>query len=400
MTAMRFLRGPATARTGQELLYVLAGLPMGLLGLAYVLVALGAGAGLAVVFLGWPLIALTLLGARWFGAVHRILAQRLLGLDVGTPELRPSHGFVDWLRVRLTDPVGWRAVGFLILKPLLGLLTLALVVACWIGGLGAVLFAVWLATRGGFWQVLFLPAIVGVALMVAAPWVTHGLVQADRVLVLGLLSPTTLTERVRDLEHTRAHAVDDAATQLRRIERDLHDGTQTRLVALAMKLGMAREEPDPARARELLDTAHAHVKETLTELRDLVRGIHPPILDAGLPAAMASLLARAPIPATLHIDLVDRPSPAIETITYYCTSELLTNVAKHANAQYTTVHLEQRHDRLRLRVTDDGDGGARPDRGTGLAGLTQRVRTVDGRLDIQSPPGGPTTVTIDLPLHT
>jgi signal transduction histidine kinase len=402
MTRTRFLRGPATAHTGQEVLYVLAGLPVGVLGFAYVLVALGVGAGLAVVFLGLPLIALTLLGARWFGAVHRVLAERLLGLDVGTPRLRPCHGFVDWLRVRLADPVGWRAVVFLVLKPVLAVLTLGLVAACWIGGLGLVAFSVWRMLLGDLWDkwpVLIVPGVVGLALLLAGPWVTHGMVVADRVLIYGLLGPTTLTERVRDLEHTRAHAVDDAATQLRRIERDLHDGTQTRLVALALKLGMAREEPDPGRARELLDTAHVHVKETLTELRDLIRGIHPPILDAGLPAAMESLLARTPIPVTLHIDLLDRPSPAIETITYYCTAELLTNVAKHANAQHTTVFLAQRHDRLRLRVADDGTGGARLDRGTGLSGLTQRVHTVDGRLAIHSPLGGPTTVTVDLPLH-
>jgi signal transduction histidine kinase len=400
MTRTRLLRGPAAGRTGQEVLYVLAGLPIGVLGFGYVLVALGVGAGLAVMFVGLPLIALTLLGARWFGAVHRVLAHRLLGLDVGTPQLRSCYGFLDWLRVRLTEPAGWRAVLFLLLKPVLGLLTLGLFAVCWVGGPSLIVFSLWLAARKDFWPVLFLPAMIGVALVVAAPWVTHGLVLADQVVVQGLLSPTSLTERVRDLEHTRAQAVDDAATQLRRIERDLHDGTQTRLVALALKLGMAREEHDPARARELLDTAHVHVKETLTELRDLVRGIHPPILDAGLPAALGSLLARTPIPTSLHVDLPDRPSPAIETITYYCTAELLTNVAKHANAQHTTVYLAQRHDHLRLRVADDGAGGARPDRGTGLNGLSQRVRTVDGRLDIDSPPGGPTSVTIDLPLHT
>jgi signal transduction histidine kinase len=400
MTTTRFWLGPVGAHTGQEMLYVLAGLPLSMLGLGYVLAALGAGVILVPAGVGLPLIAATLAGARWFGAVHRVLARRLLGLEVAEPpQPRPARGLVGRLRARLADPVGWRAVAFLVIKPMLGVLTFALAALSWVGGPGLVVYAVVLATWG-IGPILLLPAAVGVTLVLSARWITHGLVQTDRVLVQGLLSPTTLTERVRDLEHSRAQAVDDAAAQLRRIERDLHDGTQTRLVALALRLGMAREEPDADRARDLLHTAHVQVKETLTELRDLVRGIHPPILDAGLPAAMQSLLARSPIPAKLDIDLRDRPSPAIETIAYYCTAELLTNVARHARARFATVRLVQRGDRLRLRVVDDGTGGARPGGGTGLTGLTQRVRTVDGRLDIDSPSGGPTTVTVDLPLHT
>lgn len=400
MTRTRFRRRRAGVHTGQELMYVLAGLPLGALGLGYALVALGAGIALAPAGVGLPLIAVTLGGARWFGAVHRVLARRLLGLEVAEPpQLRPARGVVGWLRARLADPLGWRAVVFLVIKPVLGVLTFALAAVSWLGGPGLVVYAVVLA-QWGIGPILLLPAAVGVTLVWTARRVTHGLVQTDRVLVQALLSPTTLSERVRDLEHSRAQAVDDAAAQLRRIERDLHDGTQTRLVALALKLGMAREEPDADRARELLHTAHVQVKETLTELRDLVRGIHPPILDAGLPAAMESLLARSPVPAKLDIDLRDQPSPAIETIAYYCTAELLTNVARHAEARFTTVGLVQRGDRLRLRVVDDGTGGARLGGGTGLTGLTQRVRTVDGRLDIDSPRGGPTTVTVDLPVHT
>jgi signal transduction histidine kinase len=222
---------------------------------------------------------------------------------------------------------------------------------------------------------------------------------------MNLLGAGRLSERVRELEESRASAVDDSAATLRRVERDLHDGAQARLVALAMSLGMAKEklgddgEPvNVTRARELVDTAHRSAKEALTELRDLARGIHPPVLDGGLPDALATLTARSAVPAGLTADIPARPTAAIETIAYFCAAELLANAAKHSAASHVAVTAAARNGALLLSVSDDGIGGADPDHGTGLAGLRQRVRTVDGRLDISSPPGGPTVVTIELPL--
>jgi signal transduction histidine kinase len=242
--------------------------------------------------------------------------------------------------------------------------------------------------------------------LMCAPWVVRGLVQLDRLLVSGLLGATTLTERVRDLEHIRTQTVDDAAARLRRIERDLHDGTQARLVALAMKIGLAKEElagvngpVDLASVRIAVDAAHQSAKAALVEVRDLARGIHPPALDRGLDAALATLAARSPVPVMLDVDLLTRPSPAVETIAYYCVAELLTNIAKHSGAHQARVTVGQSGERMRVRVTDDGDGGATQKGGTGLFGLAERVRTVDGRIDVESPVGGPTVIEIEMPTH-
>jgi signal transduction histidine kinase len=226
----------------------------------------------------------------------------------------------------------------------------------------------------------------------------------------GLLGPASLTERVRALEVTRAHAVDDAAARLRSIERDLHDGAQAQLVGLAMKLGLAREKlgagaqgglnpADLDRAVELVDAAHRGAVEAITELRVLARGIHPPVLDNGLADALTTLAARSAVPVDLVTDITDRPSAAIETITYFCAAELLANAAKHSGARHVTLEAIHVPGLLRLRVADDGRGGASLDAGGGLAGLADRIRTVDGVMNISSPRGGPTVVTVELPSH-
>jgi signal transduction histidine kinase len=238
-------------------------------------------------------------------------------------------------------------------------------------------------------------------------------VLADRWLIRRLLTGRPLSERVRELQASRAQAVDDTAALLRRVERDLHDGAQARLVAVAMQLGLAREklapdgegdagDADPDRldrARELIDAAHRGAKEALTELRDLARGIHPPALDHGLAEALATLAARSAVPATLTADVPVRPTPAIETIAYFCAAELLANVAKHSGADRAAIGVTADGAALRLSVTDDGAGGAVLRPGGGLAGLAQRVAVVDGALAVSSPDGGPTVVTVDLPLH-
>ena len=251
----------------------------------------------------------------------------------------------------------------------------------------------------------FLAFAAGVVMVLAAPWVTRAVVAADRRLLRGLLGPGRLAERVRDLEQTRALAVDDSATLLRQVERDLHDGAQIRLATLAMHLGMAKEklgdDGDPldvAGARELVDAAHQNAKDALAELRDLARGIHPPVLDNGLADALATLAAGSAIPVELATDIPVRPTPAIETIAYFCAAELLANAAKHSSASRIGLRATGRGDLLLLSVTDDGGGGADPG-GSGLSGLAQRVSTVDGRLEVASPPGGPTRVVVELPLR-
>jgi len=222
-----------------------------------------------------------------------------------------------------------------------------------------------------------------------------------------------MAERVSELERTRTLAVEDSAAALRRVERDLHDGAQMRLAALAMNLGMAREKlgdreddeqadsesDNTATVRELIDAAHRNAVDALADLRDLARGIHPPVLDSGLASALATLATSSAIPASVTTDIGPRPAPAIETIAYFCATELIANATKHSYANQIKIKIyTERTGLLRLEVSDDGIGGADAGRGSGLAGLAQRVSTVDGRIDVSSPPGGPTTVTVELPL--
>ena len=256
----------------------------------------------------------------------------------------------------------------------------------WVLFLGVILCAY------GFWWGAALIAVGALEL-----WVAYHL----------LLAP--LPRRVRELEQARAHAVDDSAARLRQIERDLHDGAQAQMVAVTMKLGLAMKklgrmvdgtgQTDLDRVLDLVAAAHRGSKEAVTELRDLARGIHPPVLDNGLGAALTTLAARSDLPVELAIDLPERPSAAIETIAYFCAAELLTNVTKHSGALHATLEASHVPGLLRVRVSDDGCGGARIDERGGLAGLAERIRTVDGRLQVTSPPGGPTAVTIELPSH-
>ncbi|MGH2859769.1 MAG: histidine kinase [Solirubrobacteraceae bacterium] len=216
-------------------------------------------------------------------------------------------------------------------------------------------------------------------------------------------------ERVRELQRSRALVVDDAAARLRRIEQNLHDGAQAQMVAVVMKLGLAKDHlstpaaglqgADLDRALELVDAAHRGAMEAIAELRDLARGIHPPALDEGLGVALEGLAARIDLAVELVIELPERPSHAIETIAYFCAAELLTNAAKHSGAQRAKLEVLHQPGLVRMGVSDDGTGGARLQPGGGLAGLAERVKTVDGRLQVESPAGGPTVVTVELPGH-
>jgi signal transduction histidine kinase len=214
-------------------------------------------------------------------------------------------------------------------------------------------------------------------------------------------------ERARELQEKRARAVDQSAARLRRIERDLHDGAQVRLAALAMMLGEIKEILQQAQAaaegdghvRTLVNAAHRNAKETLAELRDLARGIHPPVLDRGLAAALCVLTDTVPIPVKVDVRTRERPSAAIEAIAYFCAAELLANITKHSGASRAAISVSDDGGKVLMTVSDDGGGGAWLAHGGGLAGLRERVHTVDGRLAIDSPPGGPTSIMIELPGH-
>jgi signal transduction histidine kinase len=245
---------------------------------------------------------------------------------------------------------------------------------------------------------------VGVIGLFAAPWFTAGVRALDIRAARTLLGPSRADElehRVEQLTETRAGVVDAADAERRRLERDLHDGTQQRLVSLAINLGMARAQAGTAEeAKQAITEAHEEAKAALAELRDLIRGLHPAVLeDRGLDAALSGIAARMPIPVRLTVDLPRRPAPVIEAVAYFVVSEGLANIAKHSQATEAAIFVQRSGDRLHVIVTDDGVGGADPAQGTGLAGLARRAASVDGTFEIDSPPGGPTLLTVDLPCN-
>jgi signal transduction histidine kinase len=250
------------------------------------------------------------------------------------------------------------------------------------------------------WPRAFAVSVLGIGVLWLSTWGGSRLVALVVAAARALLGPAPLSARVRALEETRGLAVADSAAALRRIERDLHDGAQARLVALAMSLTMAREKLDsPAEARPLVDAALRGAEAAIRELRELVRGIHPPMLDVGLAEALESLVADTRPPVAVAVRLRERPSPAIETIAYFCAAELIANATRHGGADEIAVTVRQTGERLVVTVRDNGCGGAAIGAGSGLTGLVTRIRPVDGDLELNSPPGGPTAVVVRLPLR-
>ncbi|RAG84357.1 sensor histidine kinase [Streptacidiphilus pinicola] len=365
------------ARMGRQVAYLLADLPIGILGFALTVPLLSLGIGLLVTVVGFWLLFAVLLLLRAGSAMERARARALLGEEVPDPAPVQARkpGIMQKVFSTLGDGLSWRTALYFVLMLPWGIVAFTLTVVS---------------------SVLLFPLL---------PWIVHGLSAVDRALVGSLLSPGRLTERVRELEDDRGTVVDSAAADLRRIERDLHDGAQARLVTLAMDLGLAKEKltEDPEAAARMVEGAHNEVKLALRELRDLARGIHPAVLtDRGLDAALSSVAARCPLPGgvRVEVELDERPDSAIEGIAYFTVSELLTNAAKHARADSASVEIWRAEDRLMLLVRDDGTGGAQELPGGGLAGLAERIRAVDGVFVVKSPLGGPTVVTAELPWRT
>jgi signal transduction histidine kinase len=425
------LRAPLTRRTGRELLYCGIGGLAGVAGFWITVILLTAGftvsASIIGTVIGLLLVTVSLRVSRRLGSLHRRLIKWLLGHQVeAPPRFQPGSGVLGRLDRRLRDRAAWRGVWYSLIKlpvaavqlytvvlTVFGLVDLSYPVD-WVlfrhhsGGNLSPLVAVVPVPFGGQLDIhsflgTYPAAIAGAACVVAGAWLARAINAGDRALVRSLLGPSSMAERVSELERTRTLAVEDSAAALRRVERDLHDGAQMRLAALAMNLGMAREKldgDDGATVRELIDAAHRNAVDALADLRDLARGIHPPVLDSGLASALASLATSSAIPASVTADIGTRPAPAIETIAYFCAAELIANATKHSYANQIKIKIyTERTEVLRLEVSDDGIGGADAGRGSGLAGLAQRVSTVDGRIDVVSPVGGPTTVTVELPLR-
>jgi signal transduction histidine kinase len=363
---------------------------------------------------GWLLVV-----AAWIGgeAVLRTRTDLFLRLTVSPP--RPVDEDKWWQRVvaMVTNLQTWREIAYLAILIPLGVLGCVLVVAAWTGAAVLTLLPLFnpLLGNGGAHVVPFLVDTVhetalmgaaGIGLALAAPWIARAVAGAESRLAANLLgaseraSYAALANRVDELSARREQLVAVVEAERRRIERDLHDGAQQRLVALAMNLGMAKEkfEKDPPAAKSLLEEAHADAKLAMVELRNLARGIHPAVLsDRGLDAALSSLAGRAPVPVAVTVSVPDRPPAAIETTAYFVVAEALTNIAKHAGATRAAVNVARQNGHLTVEVTDDGIGGADVKRGTGLSGLVDRVTAVDGTVHLSSPAGGPTILTVELP---
>ncbi|KFG00288.1 histidine kinase [Streptomyces scabiei] len=416
------LRAPFEARSWREFGYVLLGLPVGILLFTYAVTMVSVGAGLLVTFLGVPVLAAGLAGCRAFGAMERARARVLLGVEVDRPEpLRPKgRGAMAWMGAVLRSGSSWRQLLYAVVQFPWSVFSFVVAVTFWTYGWALLTYPLWfwvfpvwagqdgLQLYGDETHSVYLnnpfevtvTALVGLLFTMATPWILRGLTMVDRGMVSALLGPSRLGARVVELESDRGVVIDTAAADLRRIERDLHDGAQARLVALAMDLGLAKEKlaEDPRAAAVMVDSAHGEVKTALQELRDLARGIHPAVLtDRGLDAALSSVASRCAVTVVVDVDLPARPVPAIEGIAYFTVSELLQNVSKHARGSRATVDVWKVENRLMLQVTDDGVGGADTALGSGLAGLAERIGAVDGILVVDSPAGGPTRVTAELP---
>jgi signal transduction histidine kinase len=390
--------------------YLVVSFFMGLATFTFLVTAILLGVCLLIVWVGVPILLGTLWATRGLAALERRRAGWLLAETIPSAYLPPHRpGILGRLHAALSDGATWKdLLWLLVVLPVLGLAGFTLAVSIWGAAIGTVLMPAWywsirdpgidwgLFTIDTLGEALALVPVGFVLIALAVPLTrasSFGVASVGRA----LLAPSE-RRRVEQLERTRAGAVDSQAAELQRIERDLHDGAQARLVALAMDLGMAQEKlaSDPAGAQALIAGAHTEAKRALAELRDLSRGIYPAILtDRGLGPALSSIAARNPVEVALEVDLDERLPAATEAAAYFVAVEALTNVAKHSGAEHCRVRIARRGGRLRVEVADDGHGGADPG-GAGLTGLRQRVEALDGTLLVQTGELG-TTIRAELP---
>jgi signal transduction histidine kinase len=400
--------GFTPARSWRELSYVALCLPIGVFWGFSLLLAIALGLALTFVLVGIPMLVVTMLVWRRVAAWERERAALILGEPIAAPYADlPREGAWRRLWARLRDRATWKDLGWIGVLATAGAVAGMVLVALWSAALVLISLPATATTFPEGTTIGDCPLWLAIVLAVGGVLVAAIAVVAARPLATGiaalaraLLGPDP-EEQVARLEHSRASAVDATDSTLRRIERDLHDGAQHRLVAIALDLGRAREKMsagDSAGAEPLIAQAHDETKRAMAELRDLVRGIHPSILtDRGLDAAVSALAGRSPVPVSVAVDLDARPPAAAETAAYYVVAEALTNVAKHGDASEADVRIDHRDGELVVAVTDDGQGGAARTPGSGLEGIGQRVDALGGSLKIDSPAGGPTTLKAVIP---
>lgn len=374
--------------------------------------------GLVVAWIGIPVVLTCVAMTRRFTDVYRRWSGRVMGIDIPRPyQPLPDKGVLLKLNAIRKDPATWRDLAWLPVNGSVGLALCCLNIALFFAGLGHLSLMTWwgflpddaeftsigLLTIDDTASAAYLGIPIGLMYLfvwrLLGPWTMRSYARLNR----WLLAPSEqarLTARVRELAESRSDTVDTQAAELRRIERDLHDGAQARLVALGMNLGMAEQilQRNPEMAQQLLSEAKDAANTALGELRDLVRGIHPPVLaDRGLDGAVQALGLASPLPVEVDVDLPGRLSAPVESAAYFAVAETLTNAAKHSSASQVWVRVRFENGRLSIMVTDDGVGGADDTRGSGLAGIRRRLGAFDGTISVVSPVGGPTVVTMELP---
>lgn len=406
--------------------YVIVGLPLAIAGFVVVLVGLVASAGLMITGVGLPVMAGALLAARAFADLDRLAIGPVLRLPRVRPEYHvaaPGSGIFKRVIAVIGDSQSWLDAVHALVKFVLSIVAFVITVVWWAGAIGGILYWTYdwaiprspdnidlndlLGLGNGTGPRLLLYTAIGVFFLLSLPIVVRGCALLQASLSKALLTGVAeMRSRITTLEGQRRAAVSAEATALRKLERDIHDGPQQRLVRLAIDLGRARQQfdDDPEAARRTLEEALTQTRETLGELRSLSRGIAPPILvDRGLPSALAALAGRGVIPIDLAIDPVlgtpaGRLDPAVESAAYFVVAESLTNVAKHSRAEVCRISVAREGKTLKVEIADDGEGGAHISKGHGLAGLTDRVHAAGGQLTVASPPGGPTLVQATLPM--
>jgi signal transduction histidine kinase len=421
--AQRLLR-----RLGQDTLYILVGFPLGLITLVLCMVGFFLGLGTTLLWLGLPILAGAIMMARGFATVERARIAPVLGRRLPHPAYkRPAAdaGVAGRILKPLSDGQSWLDLLHGVFRFIPSTIAFVVAVVWWAGALGGLTFPLWewsiprgpdnqdlpelLGLGGAYSTRVIFHMAVGFFFAGTLLPVIRGLALFEAGFARGLLSGVTeLREQVASANAARdtaqaqkAAAVSAEAIALRRLERDIHDGPQQRLVRLAMDLGRAQQQfsTDPEAARATVAEALTQTRETLNELRSLSRGIAPPILvDRGLQAALTALAGRSTIPVDLDAPPIDRLEPAVETTAYFVVAEALTNTAKHSHAGEVQVSVRRAATGLLISVSDDGVGGASLAKGHGLAGLEDRVQAAGGVLSLVSPPGGGTTLTVALPL--
>ena len=404
------------ARTWKETLHLLIDLPLGIAWFTIIVTGIALGFGLIpLMLIGVVVLLLALQFVRVVSAIERARARALLDADIANPFMAIGEIKGWWPRIKavLGDAALWKGVAYCVLALPVGIITFTVAVTFWSIALGGVTAPIWATIEAMVgandphgWAYVGITAasfVAGLIFLVATPWVVHGLAVMDRGLIRGLLGAdrnAQLRRRVTQLEVSKTASLDVAEAERTRIERDLHDGVQPRLVVAAMDLGLAREKAsgsDPE-VVALIERAQDETKQAIAELRELVRGIHPAVLtDRGLDAALSSLAARCPVPVTVQVNLDERPPTPVESAAYFIVAESLTNIAKHSDAKHARVNVNRDDRTLRVEITDDGHGGARTEPGGGLSGLADRVRSLEGTFRVASPVGGPTTILAELP---